>query len=164
NELLAEGVLDPLGPRGSRLVYLGELRTLDGGRVEVGLRELVGLQGERLAPLTLAAELAASLGPGRVALLWPGRPVPVRLDPLRLYRWLRYRERGLSEEVLFPTRARSSRQVESLSYPTGRTERDRSPAPALAALLSRVTGHPVSEEQLRALAEHSRAETPSVEA
>jgi hypothetical protein len=48
NELLAEGVLDPLGPRGSRLVYLGELRTLDGGQVEVGLRELVGLQGERL--------------------------------------------------------------------------------------------------------------------
>ena len=42
NELLAEGTLDVLGPRGSRLVYLTELRTLDDGRVEVGLRELVG--------------------------------------------------------------------------------------------------------------------------
>ena len=47
NEMLAEGMLDVLGPRGSRLVYLTELRMLDEGSVEVGLRELVGLQGER---------------------------------------------------------------------------------------------------------------------
>ncbi len=37
-------------------------------------------------------------------------------------------------------------------------------APALAALLSRVAGRDVGEDQLRALAEQSAAETPSVEA
>src|SRR5205814_7085878 len=59
---------------------------------------------------------------------------------------------------------RNGRQVEYLSYTTGRTERDRSMGPALAALLSRVTGRDVTEEQFQALAEQSRAETPSFEA
>src|SRR5262249_46641812 len=45
NEVLGEGVFDPLGPPGSRLAYLTELRTLDDGRVEVGVRELMGVQG-----------------------------------------------------------------------------------------------------------------------
>ena len=159
NDLLAEGTLDVLGPRGGRLVQLTELRTLEDGRVEVGLRELTGLQGERLAPLALAAEQASALAPGRTAVLWPGRPVPLRLDPL-----LTYREGELSEEVLFLNRDRNSKQVEYLSYTTGRTERDKSMAPALAALLSRVVGRAVGEDQLRALAEQSAAETPSVEA
>ena len=159
NDLLAEGTLDVLGPRGGRLVQLTELRTLEDGRVEVGLRELTGLQGERLPPLTLTAEQAAALVPGRTAVLWPGRPLPLRLDPL-----LAYREGELSEEVLFLNRDRNSKQVEYLSYTTGRTERDKTMAPALAALLSRVVGRAVGEDQLRALAEQSAAETPSVEA
>jgi WD40 repeat protein/serine/threonine protein kinase len=159
NELLAEGTLDFLGPAGTQLVYLTELRLRDAGRVEVGLRELVNLQGERRAPLDLSGEQAAALAPNRVAVLWPGRPVPLRLDPL-----LTYRENELAEEVLFLNRDRNSRQVEYLSYTTGRTERDREMAPALAELLSRVTGQPVSEEQLRELRESSLAETPSVEA
>ncbi len=159
NDLLAEGTLDVLGPRGGRLVQLTELRTLEDGRVEVGLRELTGLQGERLPPLTLTAEQAAALAPGRTAVLWPGRPLPLRLDPL-----LTYREGELSEEVLFFNRDRNSKQVEYLSYTTGRTERDKAMAPALAALLSRVVGRAVGEDQLRALAEQSAAETPSVEA
>ena len=92
-------------------------------------------------------------------MLWPGRPVPLRLDPLLLYR-----ERELADEVLFLNRDRNGRQVEYLSYTTGRTERDRATAPALAALLGRVTGRAVGEEQLRSLAEQSLAETPSVEA
>jgi WD40 repeat protein/serine/threonine protein kinase/tetratricopeptide (TPR) repeat protein len=158
NEILAEGVLDLLGPRGSRLVQLTELRTLEDGRVEVGLRELVGLQGERLAPLTLTAEQAAGLLPNRVALLWPGHAVPLRLDPL-----LVYREGELAEEVLFLNRDRNGRQVEYLSYTTGRTERDRDTVPELAALLSRITDRPVSEEQVRELAERTRTETASVE-
>ncbi|HZY86994.1 MAG TPA: serine/threonine-protein kinase, partial [Gemmataceae bacterium] len=158
NEVLAEGTLDPLGPGGSRLVYLAEVRTLDDGRGEIGLRELVGLQGERMAPLALPPEQAAGLRPGRVAVLWPGRPAPLPLDPL-----LVYREGELAEEVLFLNRDRSS-QVEYLSYTTGRTERDRSTAPALAALLGRITGRVVNEEQLRELARDSLAETPSVEA
>ncbi len=158
NELLAEGVLDLLGPRGSRLVYLTEMRTLDEGQVEVGLRELVGLQGERMAPLVLPTEQAASLAPNRVALLWRGQSVPLRLDPLLLYR-----ESDLAEEVLFLNRDRNSRQVEYLSYTTGRTERDKSNAPALAALLGRIIGRAVTEAQVQALTEQSLAETPSVE-
>ena len=65
--------------------------------------------------------------------------------------------------MLFLNRDLNGRQVEYLSYTTGRTERDRATAPALAALLSRITGREVSEAQLEALAEQSRAETPSVE-
>jgi serine/threonine protein kinase len=158
NEVLAEGTLHPLGPPGSRLVYLAEQRTLDEDRVEVGVRELTGLQGERAAPLILTAAQAQALLPNRVAVRWPGRPAPLRLDPL-----LVYREGELAEEVLFLNRDRYGRRVEYLSYTTGRTERDRSTAPALATLLSRVVGRTVSEADLEAFAEQSRAESPSVE-
>ena len=159
NELLAEGVLNLLGPRGSRLVYLTELRTIDEDRIEVGLRDLIGTQGERAGSLVLDRTQAAILLPNRVAVLWPGWPVPLRLDPL-----LVYREGELADELLFLNRDRNGRQVEYLSYTTGRTERDRSTAPDLAALLSRITGREVGEEQLQVLAEQSAAETPSIEA
>ena len=59
-----------------------------------------------------------------MAVLWPGRPVPLRLDPL-----LVYREGELGDEVLFLNRDRNGRQVEYLSYTTGRTERDRADGP-----------------------------------
>ena len=65
--------------------------------------------------------------PDRVAVLWPGRPVPLRLDPL-----LVYRGSELGEEVLFLNRDRNGRQVEYLSYTTAAPERDRSMGPALA--------------------------------
>jgi serine/threonine protein kinase/tetratricopeptide (TPR) repeat protein len=159
NELLADEAFELLGPRGTRLVYLTELRMVDDGQVELGLRELVGLQGERAAPLLLASAQATALAPNRVAVLWPGRAAPVRLDPL-----LVYRESELAEEVLFLNRDRNRQHVEYLSYTTGRTERDRNTGPALAALLSRVTDRPVRESDLDVLAEQSLAETPSVEA
>src|SRR5262249_15819865 len=159
NELLAEGVLDVLGPRGSRLVYITELRTRDDGEIEAGLRELVGLQGGRSAPLELDRSHAPSLLPNRVAVLWPGRPLPLLLDPLLLYR-----EGELADEVLFLNRDRDGRQVEYLSYTTGRTQRDRSTASALAALLSRVAHRAVDEAQLQPLAEQSAAGAPAVEA
>ena len=99
NEVLAEGTFDPLGPRGSRLVYVSaELRQLDEDRVEVGLRELIGKDGERAAPLPLGRDEAAALA-GRVAVVWPGRPVPLRLDPLLLYR-----EGERSSDMLFLNR------------------------------------------------------------
>ena len=158
NDLLAEGTLDPLGPAGSRLVYVTELRLLDDARVEVGLRDLVGVQGERTAPLTLPAAATAALAPNHVALLRPGGAAPLRLDPLLLYR-----EGELTEEVLFLNRDRNGRQVEYLSYTTGRTERDKTTAPALAALLSRVVSREVGEGELAALTEQSQADTPSVE-
>jgi serine/threonine protein kinase/tetratricopeptide (TPR) repeat protein len=159
NEMLAEGMLDVLGPRGSRLVHIAELRMLDEVRVEVGLRELVGERSARTAPVTLTRTQADALVPDRVAVLWPGRPVPLRLDPLLLYR-----EREMGDEVLFLNRDRNGRQVEFLSYTRGEPERDRATAPALAALLARVTGRAVAPEQLDALAQQSMAETPSVEA
>jgi serine/threonine protein kinase/tetratricopeptide (TPR) repeat protein len=158
-ELLAEGVLEPLGPHGSRLVYLTELRTLDDGQVEVGIRDLVGLQGERAAPLLLPAEQARALLPNRPAVLWPGRAVPLRLDPL-----LSFRESELADEVLFLNRDRHGRQVEYLSYTTGRTERDRASVAALAALLGRVTGRAVTEGEVQVLAEQSQAGAPPVDA
>jgi hypothetical protein len=138
NELLAEGTLDLLGPHGSRLVYLTELRTVAEDQVEVGLREVVGSRAERLAPLKLRQSQAADLLPNRLAVFWPGRAVPLRLDPLLLFR-----ESETAEEVLFLNRDRNGRQVEFLSYTTGRTERDRDTGPALAALLSQVVGRPV---------------------
>ncbi len=65
--------------------------------------------------------------------------------------------------MLFLNRDRDGRQVEYLSYTTGRTERDRATVAALAALLSRAAGQPVSEGQLPALADQSRAGTPAAE-
>src|SRR5262249_13458295 len=123
NEVLAEGVLDPLGPPGSRLVCLTEVRTVDEDRVEVGLRELVGREGERAAPWALSRAEAAALLPTRVAVLWPGEPVPLRLDPL-----LMHRESETTDDLLFLNRDRNGRQVEYLSYTTGRTEQDRTTA------------------------------------
>ena len=82
------------------------------------------------------------MAPNRVAVLWPGRTVPLRLDPLLVFRGTE-----LAEEVLFLNRDRNGRQAEYLSYTTGRTERDRSMGPALAALLSQVTGREVGEER-----------------
>ena len=157
NEILAEGTFDLLGPRGSRLVYVSaELRQLDEDRVEVGLRELIGKDGERAA--AAPGPVRSRRTRRRVAVVWPGWPVPLRLDPLLLYR-----EGERSSDMLFLNRDLNGRQVQYLNYSTGRTERDRATAPALAALLSRITGHEVSEAQLEALAEQSLAETPSVE-
>ena len=63
NEILAEGVLEALGPRGSRLVSLTEFRTRDDRCLEVGVRELMGVQGERAASLVLSPAQAAALLP-----------------------------------------------------------------------------------------------------
>lgn len=158
NEMLAEGRVNLLGVPQAKLVYITELRVLDQGRTEAGLRELVGTQGERLAPLELTSEQATKLLPNRVAIMWPGRAAPLRLDPL-----LQYRESDLAEEVLFLNRDRNGRQVEYLSYTTGRTERDRSMLPALAELLSQVTNRTVDQTQLERMSEQSFSETPSVE-
>ena len=158
NDLLAEGVFDLLGPRGARLVSLTDVSVKDEQSVEVGLRELVGERGERLEPLSLSRADAATLVPNRVAVLWPGRTVPLRLDPL-----LMFREGELADELLFLNRDRDGRQVEYLSYTTGRVQRDRSTAADLAALLSRIVGRAIDESRLDELARQSIAETPSVE-
>lgn len=152
-ELLAEPTFSPLGPAGGRLVYLSELRTLEDGSAEVGLRELIGLQAERAEPLRLSATEAAGLRPNRVAVLWPGRGVPLRLDPL-----LVYRETGAAEEFLFLNRGREKR-VEYLSYAVGGTTLDPAASAALAELLAVITGTPVDEVRLGELAAASFADT-----
>jgi eukaryotic-like serine/threonine-protein kinase len=159
NELLADDSVAWFGPAGSRFVYLTEIRTLDAESVEVGLRELTGHVSERMTPRRFTADQARALLPNRVAMQWPGWTTPLRLDPL-----LVYRETDQGEDLLLLNRDRNSRQVEYLSYFSGRTERDASMAPALTALLSAVTGRTVTEQQLADFQSQSMAETPSVEA
>ena len=114
NEVLAEGVCDWLGPGGSRLVYITEIRVADDGNFAVGLRELTGLQSQRTDPLTASVDSARDIVPNRVAVLWPGRKEPLSLTPL-----LVYRESESLDELLFLNRDRNGRQVEYLSYATG---------------------------------------------
>jgi len=111
-----------------------------------------------MAPLPLTHEQADGLIPNRVAVLWPGRTVPLRFDPL-----LVYRESETAEEVLFLNRDRNARQVEYLSYTTGKTERDSNMSPDLCRLLSLFAGRDIDENDLQKLSAQSVAETPSVE-
>lgn len=133
SDLLAEDVLDILGPRGSRLVLLAEIRAVGNQRMEIELRNLVGRESERVEPLEVSADEAANLAPGCVAVHWPGQTVPRRLDPL-----LTYQETDLSEEVLFLNRDRSGKHVEFLSYTTGQTVRDPGMEPAMERLLASI--------------------------
>jgi serine/threonine protein kinase/HEAT repeat protein len=159
NEVLAEGVFSPLGPSGARLAYLTDLRAVSEDRFELEMRELTGPQGERMAPLTLQAGEEAGLAPNRVAVLWPGWRAPLQLNPLMIFR-----ESEMTDEVLLLNGDRSGRQVEYLSYMTGRTERTKDTVRQLAALLSILAGKEVTESKLQELAEQSRALTASVEA
>jgi len=163
NEVLAEGVFDPLGISGTRLVYMTEMRMVEEGKFEVALRELVGLQGERSAPMLFDADMADALSPRYggfpgLALIWPGHPAPLRLGPM-----MRFRESEVADEVLLLNRDRGGRQVEYLSYTTGRTERDAEMSGAMAHLLSLVTARHISEEQLHEYEKQSRSESDSVE-
>jgi len=159
SEILAEGIFDLLGPRGTRLVYINELRVRDDRQMEASLSDLVGLEAERMSPLTLSAADNADLTPNCIAVLWPGQKALLPLDPL-----LVFRGSAVTDEVLFLNRDRNGRQVEYLSYTTGQIERDKSLAPAMARLLARICGREVQEEELAELARQSTSETASVEA
>ena len=147
NEMLAEGVLDPLGPAGSRLVYITELRIVAEDRVEVGLRELVGLAGESMAPLVLDKAEADRILPNRVAVLWPGRATPLRLDPL-----LFYRDGETGPDLLFLNGNLNRCQVDYLSYASGHPERDQTNVQTLAALLGLIASQDVDDARLGELA------------
>ena len=87
NEVLDDRTFDPMGPPGTRLVYMTEMRMIGEGKFEVSLRELIGLQGERSAPMTFDSDLADALAPRHgsfpgLALLWPGVATPMRLGPM----------------------------------------------------------------------------------
>ena len=142
NEILTDAVLAPIGPPGSRLIYLHEVRAVSEETMEISFRDLVGYQGEWGAPMMVGREEAKDLIPHCVAVLWPEQRLPLRLDPL-----LRYRETDLYAEVLFLNRNRGAGQVEYLSYTTGRTERDTAMARSMARLLSLITDQTITEEQ-----------------
>lgn len=163
NEVLEEGTLDPMGPAGTRLVYMTEMRMVGQSTFEVALRELIGLQGERSAPMIFDASLADQLGPRHgsfpgLALLWPGHAAPLRLGPM-----MRFRESEVADEVLLLNRDRGGRQVEYLSYTTGRTERDSEMSGAIAMILSRVTAREITEDQVREFERSSKSESESIE-
>ncbi|MGB1124061.1 MAG: serine/threonine protein kinase [Phycisphaeraceae bacterium] len=163
NEVLSERNFEPMGPPGTRLVYMTEMRMIGEGKFEVSLRELIGLQGERSAPMTFDADLAEALAPRfgsfpGLALLWPGVPAPMRLGPM-----MRFRESEVADEVLLLNRDRGGRQVEYLSYTTGRTERDAEMAGAMAMILSAISDKKITIEDVRNFEKLSRSESESVE-
>src|SRR5215475_3504737 len=158
NEMLTDEVLAPIGPPGSRLIYLHEVRAVSEETMEISFRDLVGYQGEWGAPMLVGREEAKDLIPRCVAVLWPDQRLPLRLDPL-----LRYRETDLDAEVLFLNRDHDARQVEYLSYTTGRTERDAAMERAMARLLSLITAQTITEERLAELEEQSLTATPPEE-
>ena len=81
-ELLAQGVLGLLGPPGTQLVFVDAWRPLDGSRVELTFSPLTGVPSERMTPLIVPATAADGFARGTLAVVWPGRPTPIRLDPL----------------------------------------------------------------------------------
>ncbi|MBI3860444.1 MAG: serine/threonine-protein kinase [Planctomycetia bacterium] len=143
-----------LGPPGTRLVCIDALQAGAAGRDLVSLRTLVGKRSERVAPLQLR-DGATQIHPPCVAVLWPGRPAPLPLDPLVVFR-----EGGDSEAVLFLGRSRDGQQPEYVNPADGRTEQGPSLAAALAGLLKRILGHDVGADDLAALAQQSLREPP----
>lgn len=133
NDVLDEGVLDMLGPPGSRLVLLERPSGSDGA-AEVDVRELVGLQSERSDPVRLSAEQQESFRPGQLAVVWPGHKTPLVLDPLLLYQ-----DTEIAEDVLVLNRVRNRKDAEFLSYATGEATRSTEMASALNELLEFVS-------------------------
>ncbi len=134
-EVLAESVLDLLGPPGSRLVYLAEVRTLADGRRELRLYELTGLSGMPSPPAIAPPEPEAGIRPGRIGVLWPGRSLPVFLDPLLQGTWGED-----SAEVRFLNSDHQGKHIKYLSYRSGETSMDAAHVQELAELLAVVTG------------------------
>ena len=159
NEILQKGVFNYLGPDGSRLVFVNDVRPVDETQYEVRLKELNGLHGRAIDPITYETRQIAGLAPNRVALLWPGADHP----PLVLEPLLIYREYELAEEVLFLNRDRTGRQVEYLSYATGRTERETSTVVALSRVLTLITGQEVSSDRVREFQDATASETDPME-
>lgn len=129
NAVLEKGVLDLLGPDGSRLVHLMEIRTVADGRSEVTLKELTGVSGLPSPALSLAASDAEEMRPGRVAVLWPGISAPLFLEPLLQCAW---DEGGVQARFL---NSDHKNKVKYLNYCTGEMSMDTASARELAELL-----------------------------
>ena len=79
--------------------------------------------------LMLSPSQAAGLSSNGVAILWPGHPNPLRLDPL-----LVLRETDLHDDVWFLNDARDGAVIAYLSYLSGRIELIESHGPPLSRL------------------------------
>jgi serine/threonine protein kinase len=145
NEMLSEEIFTPLGTRKAYLVYLEEMRILSDTMVEITCRNLTGYQGEPAKPMRLDRELARELVPQSVAVRFSDDTLPLRLDPLVMYI-----DSDPVVEVLFLNRERNGKQVEYLSYTTGKVLRDQNMIPEMGKVLSLVTGNPVTSEDLSA--------------
>lgn len=153
NEVLSENQFDFIGPAGSKLVSITEIRLVEKGTYEIGLREVTGLQGERCPPLRLGEPERADLVPNTLAVVWPGYPSPLRLDP-----FLIYREGELSDEMWFLNSVPPGRYVEYLNYANSKTEQNRAMLAEMAALLTRITGRLVDDAELQRLGEQSQGD------
>lgn len=146
NEMFAPGVVDLLGPEGSRLVWIEEVQATGSGTVEIEGTELVGSHGERIDTITVPADELGRLAPERMAVCWPGRPAPLPLDPL-----LHFREGDLSVEVLFAARHITDRSVEYTSYADRKLIREDSMAASMALLVADLTGEEASQAPMETL-------------
>ncbi|MEM6457774.1 MAG: serine/threonine-protein kinase [Planctomycetota bacterium] len=136
HEVLAGNVLPILGPEGTQLLHLRQVREPSDTRRELEARELVGPASQRLPPIPLTPRHAESLTADghplpAVAVHWPGH-APLRLDPL-----VRFREYEVADDAVLLNRDRRRKHVEYLSYATGRTERDAGSAKLLNDWLAR---------------------------
>lgn len=127
-----------LGPSGSKLVIIGEVKTIDDGFVDIQVFELTGPTAVRRSkPLRLAKTLAEKLRPGHVAVEWPGRPEPVSLSPILI---------GAIDDGAVTIRILNSTtksKVEYLDFMSGSLSQEASELPALTALLSRIVAGPI---------------------
>ena len=81
NELLGDGTLDLLGPSGTRLLYVDEIRIKSRGTAALEVRELTGSHGLR-QEISIGSRHVDALESGTVAVLWPGQESPLPLNPL----------------------------------------------------------------------------------
>lgn len=136
NELLRNAIFTPLGPSGTCLVYVTEIRMVGEAEYELSMRELIGMASERLGPVKMVDDSPEKPAPESVGVLWPGRRSPISLDPL-----LRFQEREIGEEVIFLNSSqRGAQKAEYLSYTAGHTFRHAEGARAVNDLLSLLTG------------------------
>jgi WD40 repeat protein/serine/threonine protein kinase len=152
------GRLDVLA--GRRLLYVGEVEQ-KGGRWLVQRYELVGEAARRIAALDLPREAAPRLPDGERAYLDDPAAADDLGDLTALHPLLLYdAEAG---EVLFLNARRGRQRAEYLGYSSGRTEERPDLGTEQRALLARVLGMAVAEEQADQWAAHARTEEPAEE-
>ena len=141
---------------GRRLLYVGEVEQ-KGGRWLVQRYELAGEAARRVASLDLPREAAGQLPDGEHVYL--GDPAADGLDgmtalhPLLLYD-------ADAAEVLFLNARRGKQRTEYLGYSSGRTAERADLGGEQRALLARVLGMAVAEEQVARWATDAQAEEP----